>query len=493
MKVFKHTLIALLVAVSATSCEEWIVDVEPSTSLSGEVVLNSADGVAAVRASMYSKMRASFDFTTEYFIGASSQADELRLRPTRTRFQDLNIITDNDGNTTGIATWGDAYNVIQDANLLISAVPEGVVPAATLDRYRGEALAIRAFVMHHMVRSLGYEPTQTAARGFDLGIVLRTEPTLTVDDADIRPRSTVAEVYTQIRNDLRDAEALLAGVAPTNANNVFANVSFVQGVAARVELYAGNWAQARDKAAAAIASSGRSLASTAAAVDGLFNPAGASEAIFRVVVDPATEPIAGSNINSGPAGYTSDQWVAQIPTQKLMALYEAGDHRLGWYETCRIRAQNNQAVTNCAPTNTGNLMITKFYGAKGNFADDLPYMRLAELYLIQAEATAKAANSADAGLTALNALRTARNASTVAAGTFASLTAFEDYILEERMRELVAEGHRFFDLKRLGRDIPNTAPNSIKLRFDSHRMLGYIPAGVVSLSEGQILQNPGYN
>jgi len=235
------------------------------------------------------------------------------------------------------------------------------------------------------------------------------------------------------------------------------------------------------------------LASTAGAVDALFLPAGSSEAIFRVVVDASTEPIAGSNINNGPAAYTSDQWIAQIPTQKLMALYEAGDHRLGWYETCVIRAQNNQAVTNCAPTNTGNLMITKFYGAKGNFADDLPYMRLAELYLIQAEATAKAANSPDAGLTALNALRTARNASTVAAGTFADITAFEDYILEERMRELVAEGHRFFDLKRLGRDIPNTAAGSIKLRFDSHRMLGYIPAGVVSLSQGQILQNPGYN
>lgn len=493
MKVFKHTLIALLVAVSATSCEEWIVDVEPSTSLSGEVVLNSADGVAAVRASMYSKMRASFDFTTEYFIGASSQADELRLRPGRTRFQDLNIITDNDGNTTGISTWGDAYNIIQDANLLINAVPDGVLPEATRDRYRGEALAIRAFVMHHAVRTLGYEPTQTAARGFDLGIVVRTEPTQNVTDADNRPRSTVADVYTQIRTDLGDAETLLAGIAPTNANNVFANVAFVQGLGARVELYAGNWAGARDKAAAAIASSGRLLASSAAGVDALFTTGGASEAIFRVVVDPATEAIAGSNVNSGPAGYTSDQWVAQIPTQKLMALYEAGDHRLGWYEPCTIRAQGNTALTNCAPTNSGNLMITKFYGSKGNFADDLPYMRLAELYLIQAEATAKAANDPDAGLTALNALRTARNASAVTAGTFANMTAFEDYILEERMRELAAEGHRFFDLKRLGRDIPNTTAGSIKLRFDSHRMLGYIPAGVVSLSQGQILQNPGYN
>jgi hypothetical protein len=490
MTKLKHSLFVALLALGVMSCEDILTDVKPATALTGEAVLSSAAGVEALRASMYSKIRANFGYTTLYLLGPSALADETRNRPGQSRFDDLNTNSSTDGRTSSLTEWGGTYSIILDANLLINSIPDGVVPAATKDRYRGEALAIRAFVMHHLARTLGYEPTQTAARGFDLGIVLRTTPTIVAADADNRPRATVAETYTQIRTDLAEAKTLLAGLTATNTNNVYANLNFVQALEARVELYAGNWSAASTAAQAAITGSGRSLANTSAAVTNMFARASAVETIFRITPNANTEQIGGSNVNNGPAAYTSDQWVAQIPTQKVLSLYEAGDHRLGWYIPCFNRA-GNAAAAGCPTINTAGLALAKYYGRNTNLSDDLHYMRLGELYLIWAEAAAKAANDPNAGVAALTTLRTARGASAVPAGALTDMTAFENFVLEERMRELIGEGHRFYDLKRLGRDIVNV-DNSVKIRADSYRMLGYIPAGVISLPGSLITQNPGY-
>lgn len=490
MTKLKHSLFVAFLALGVMSCEDILTDVKPSTSLTGETVLSTASGVEALRASMYSKIRANFGYTTLYLLGPSALADETRNRPGQSRFDDLNTNSSTDGRTSSLTEWGGTYSIMLDANLLINSIPDGLFPAATKDRYRGEALAIRAFVMHHLVRTLGYEPTQTAARGFDLGIVLRTTPTIVAADADNRPRSTVAETYTQIRADLAEAKTLLAGVTATNTNNVYANLNFVQALEARVELYAGNWSAASTAAQAAITGSGRSLANTSAAVTNMFARASAVETIFRITPNANTEQIGGSNVNNGPAAYTSDQWVAQIPTQKVLSLYEAGDHRLGWYIPCFNRA-GNAAAAGCPTINTAGLALAKYYGRNTNLSDDLHYMRLGELYLIWAEAAAKAANDPNAGVAPLNTLRAARGASATPAGALTTLAAFEDFILEERMRELIGEGHRFYDLKRLGRDIVNV-DNSVKIRADSYRMLGFIPTGVITLPGSLITQNPGY-
>lgn len=488
MNKLKYLKYLLVVGIFAfIGCNDFLEKPSPATSVPGEQVLTSEEGVVSLRASMYSRLRASFDYSTEYFVGPSAFADETRNRPGSTRFQGLNEAVGTDGDTNGLSSYSDTYEIILDANLLISGVQDGVLDQATLNRYRGEAYALRAMAFHHLARALSYEPGQEQG-GWTEGIVLVTTPTQDIADVGPKARASVSEVYSQILSDLTEARNLLSGV---NSDNTYITEAFVDGLTARVNLYAGNWGAANTAAGDAISNSGRSLENTDSGVANMFDETagGHPEAIFKVVVNPDTEPIAGSNVNNGLAAYTAEQWSAQLPTNVVLDSYEAADYRLGWYAPC-FDSFNGAAESDCADVNDEGFELQKFNGELGNLADDIPYMRIAEMYLIQAEAAAKDANSVAAGIGPLNTLRTARNASTVAAADFADLEEFEDFILQERIRELVSEGHRFWDLKRLGRDIPNT-DGSTKIRYDSYRILDDIGAGNIS-SNPELVENPGY-
>ncbi|WP_428236231.1 RagB/SusD family nutrient uptake outer membrane protein [Gracilimonas sp.] len=497
LKTFKYALVAVLMAGFA-SCDSLLDDVEPSLSVSGELVLTTEDGVNALRASMYSKIRENFDMTTGYFVGPSAFADETRNRPSSTRYQALNSATGTSGGTTHLDNWG-LYEIIQDANLMIGGVEDGVVDAATLEQYRGEALALRAFAMHNMVRVYGYEPGNFGVgpeANWNAGIIIRTEPVLDVSDANLRPRSTVDDVYAQILSDLSTAKTLLSGF---NSDNTYVTEAFVDGLMARVNLYAGNWAAAASAAQNAIDNFSGTLMDTQETIENMFFEGSSGgnhpEALFKIVINPDTENNtgAGTFANNGPATYTSDGFLAQLPTQFLIDQYGAGDFRNGWYLPCAQTMINTglASPTGCDQVNTGGLASVKFNGGKGQSVDDLPMMRVSEMYLIRAEALAKDANSAAAGLAPLQTLRDARNAGIVPASALTDLDAFEDFILEERMRELSIEGHRFYDLKRLARDVRNP-DGSIKMRADSYRILADLGSGLINVND-LLVENPGYN
>jgi starch-binding outer membrane protein, SusD/RagB family len=485
----KLTGVAILLA-GLMGCNDILENVEPPTSVSFEVALSNADAVLAVRASMYSAMRASFDYTTQLMIGPGALADETYNRPGSTRFNNLNEAIGTSG-TVHLTAFGSSYGIIRNANLLIGGIQPGAVTDAQANQFRGEALAIRSFAYFNLARTYGYEPGRTGMgpqANWNQSAILRLVPTLDIAQAAPQARATVDEVYAQILSDLAEAKTLLAG---QNANNAYVTEAFIDGLRARVNLYAGNWAAAATAAQAAISNSGRSLVNTAAGVNTMFNQRN-PEALFEIVVNPNTEPIGGNNTNDGLAAYTSIQWVAQVPTNAVVSLYDAADFRLlGWYDDC-VTAQRGlgAAAVGCDAINTISSSLTKWNGYKGNLADDIPYMRVGEMYLIWAEAAAKAANSPASGQTPLQALRDARNAGPIPASALTSMQAFEDFILQERMRELIGEGHRFYDLKRLGRDIPNRN-GTIKIRADSYRILAPFGTGAQNVNP-LLVENPGY-
>jgi len=126
---------------------------------------------------------------------------------------------------------------------------------------------------------------------------------------------------------------------------------------------------------------------------------------------------------------------------------------------------------------------------------DYVLMRLADAYLIRAEARLKQGNKSDAAAD-LNTVRT-RAAWDGKEAEMQITDADVDiyFILEERARELLGENHRWFDLTRTGKLIelvklhnPTSAGN-----IQDHNVLRPIPLDQIDRTSGGYPQNPGYN
>lgn len=200
-------IIGLFITVQA--CSDVLNNTEPSQSVNVHKALNTLSGVKAIRAEMYSIM-SSFNWTTEYMLAPAMLADNLALRPTTNRFSGKAINTE--ANTAG--TWTDtdgyddsAYEIINQANIILKAINKKVVPDELLTQFRGEAYFFRAFAMHQLARVYGYDPGAIPqvgqGAGFNLSIVIRTKPILTEEDATFKGRSTIKETYDQIISDLK--------------------------------------------------------------------------------------------------------------------------------------------------------------------------------------------------------------------------------------------------------------------------------------------------
>ena len=150
--------------------------------------------------------------------------------------------------------------------------------------------------------------------------------------------------------------------------------------------------------------------------------------------------------------------------------------------------------------------ITKYMGDKTDVvsATNVKIIRLSEIYLIAAEsALKKITPDKSASVTYLNAIR-ARAKGLEPASIVSTNEQLETLILNERSKELIAEGHRFFDLIRLGKTIyfddPSTKFNepvlstsgrTTSLNWDYGKIILPIPDYEMNANP-QMKQNPAY-
>ena len=174
-----------------------------------------------------------------------------------------------------------------------------------------------------------------------------------------------------------------------------------------------------------------------------------------------------------PAG-DQESW---SPVNALLNLYTGND----------IRADEYRVIRN------GSIVLGKYFAkstASGNpdGVVDFKVYRTAEMYLIRAEAYARLGMDAE-GLADLNDLRAARNANT----GFETGAELETAIQTERRKELVVEGHRFFDLKRTVRVVSRTQDCASWCTLPpDHRGWAFPIPQTEMLANPNMEQNPGY-
>ncbi len=338
------------------------------------------------------------------------------------------------------------YRLIGNANIAITSIDNAAGTQAERNQIKGEALGLRAFSYFNLVQLYGKRYDGAAKPNSQLGVPLVLTPT-----TEGLPRATVEDIYTQINKDLADAAGLLTS-ARTYKSHI--NLEVVKGLQARVALVQQNWAAAATFAADA--RKGSSLMSETQYLDG-FADVGNPEWIwgfdhledqsefFGAYHSYISNNFNSSNIRLTPKAINSVVY-NQIPATDVRSKM--------WIRT--PTAAN--AVT--PPGGVRVPFMNQKFRLPGtpstSTMGDVPYMRTAEMYLIEAEAQARLGKNTESAKLLFD-LNTKRDAAyKLSTSTDTKLI---DEILFTRRVELWGEGHRFLDLKRMNLPLNRNGAN----------------------------------
>lgn len=362
--------------------------------------------------------------------------------------------------------WRTLYNQIYSANAVVSAV-DPATEDPTLQYYLAQALAYRAFDYHALAQL--YQFTYATHKSAPCVPLVLAENSDEVAAAGGAPRSTVEEVYTQILSDLNAAIALLekTSVAPAagRAGKKYFSVGAAYGLRARVHLTMQNWAQAAADAQSAITKSGATPYSRTDVAQPSFATADDNAWLLAVIVEEGDRVVTTgicnwpSHMGSLNYGYASvGAW--RCISQKLYKSIPETDVRKGWWLDANGRSVNLNSQQQDYITNTAGAYPytqVKFAPYQGVIyqdvnANDIPLMRVEEMYLILAEAQAMAGDAATGAATLQSFVSTYRDpAYTVKAG--ATKEEVQTAVYNQRRIELWGEGMSYFDLMRLQKGV----------------------------------------
>lgn len=470
----KYIRIALAgtLLLGASGCSDLFVT-EPKQSVSPTVALQDITGIRSLIISIYDRLQPNTYYGARMMIGPDILADNVRLTNSNSNRYFNERINAPGSHLQQI--WDQCYPAINEANFIIASIDGSNTTQLEKDQIKGEALFLRGLLYFDLARVFAYEPTKVI-KNFNLGLIIRTEPTTNVLQADFRERSTVEQVYTQVESDLKAAiTALPVSATAAAATRLRGNKGAAQALLARLYLYWEKYPLAIQAATDAMASTGARFVTGAqyvAAFTSVPNP----ESLFELNYIQATESL-GSNesLHSLTTNLTTGNWGDVVPTTELLNLYEAADvRRSGMFYAA---TKGGEAV----------FFSRKYTATQGPFTSNVPIIRYSELLLIRAEAYA-ASGDATKALADLNQVRTRSGATAIAATVTGQ--ALMDAIMTERRLELVLEGHRFFDLKRKGMTITK-ANLSAPVPYDDFRILAPLPVGQTQLNT-KLRQNPGY-
>jgi hypothetical protein len=494
----KKIFLTGFLAIAFFSCD---LETSDEASLTPGLALNNAAGVQSATLSAYRRLWEFDFFGQQANLHGDAFADNIEIINRTGRYEQEWI------NGVGVYAdrWAVAYRAINDANFVLkylplldtlntTRVPKTTPATATsfwaddyLNHLKGEALFVRSLSLMELLRVYSYEPGKEV-NGFDLGVVLRDTPTEKVSDNDNRSRSTNLECYQFVERDLLEAisvlktSAQLAGAGAWPAalgtyNSIFrANKATAHALLARLYLYWGRYADADAQATAALSFLTVTAPVAAGSYVGSWSVTIHPESVFELEIRPTDfSGVSGPNdsMHSMTQNALSGSQYVMAASAELIAAHEAGDVRRNVYTTTAATLNKPQ--------------VRKWQGEKGAFVENIPVIRRSELYLIQAESRARLGNDAGAQ-TAVNTIRTNRGlaATTTTGATLIAL------IMNERRVEFAFEGHRFFDFKRLGLDIPKPVAAGVPtLPYSDFRILQQIQNDQVILNPN-LKQNPGY-
>lgn len=429
---WKVRIFAIAFLFGAIGCRKMIEVPPPSTSInSGNVFALDATAVGAVN-SLYGSGKVNI---SEFYLCAGLLADEVDLyvNPGEFPFYYQNALNATMSNNP----WSSIYYSIFTANSAIDGLnSSSTLTPSVKQQLLGETKFVRAYLYFYLINLYG-----------DVPLVLTTDPEVN----RLLPRSAQAVVYAQIEQDLKEAQGLLSksflngSLTSNSSDRVRPTYWAATALLARVYLYERKFSEAISQSSIIISNSTQfSLPS----LNDTFLK-NSSETIWALQPLPSGPPFntpEGANFVLPSTGPSDNAEYPFYLSNNVVNAFEKGDARKSsWIGTVSV-GSNNYAYANKYKADRNQVAVTEYEIV----------LRLAEQYLIRAEANARLGNVAES-IDDLNVLRTrARAAATVAVpnplpNLPTGLSQVQLYVAieHERQVELFTEfGHRWLDLKR---------------------------------------------
>jgi hypothetical protein len=430
--------------ILATGCEDMLTE-NPTTFLAPES-LTTVEGAEATLFAAYEGLQNGNYYKGQFWAGLEYQNDFQHTRGSRTPHGFYNLDTRNIGRISGV--WARIYSSINRTNQIISSFPELDFDEEIKGQWIAEARVLRALHYFNLVRIWG-------------GVPLRIEPLEDLSNTGLA-RSTVAETYAQIVNDLN--EAINSNFLPTDyASSQLgrASVHAARTLLAHVHLTNGNWADAANLAQQVINSGQFQLESDMYMI---FSPEDVTHSgdIWSIKY-ARIEPIGSSwqqMFTAGKGtGYAARTWFTNIgiTTHPILANWDDSDERkaLNLYDT-DPQTVEGKTLSAAVPMLFKKYIDKDFVGRSGH-GNDFQLYRYADALLIFAEADCR--EKGNPGAEAYDAVNQIRrraygvDLNVPAPGIDLEGLSKDDFIeavMVERAHEFMLEAKRWFDIIRNG-------------------------------------------
>lgn len=446
----KKLLYILIPFIGFSGCKKALEETAYSNTYTKDFYSNAAEAEAAITA-VYGALYGMYNSGAPFFASDWS-ADQtfprnVVGRNTLTQFSyDPAYSVQNSfgrSNESPLEIWKRAYQAIESANWVINKVPGTNMETVRRDNIVGEAYFLRAFFHWTLTKNFG-------------SIVVKTNPTNSIDNSVVG-KSSIADVYTQIFDDLSKAEQLLPDYAASFVKGRVSKQS-AQLLHAKAALYNEKWADALKSAQAVIDSKKYTLVPS---FTDLFTAAkkdlARQEVLFDVELNNTTNPIRQSQIHyfyapNGSSDYNKGGAGGIYVYSKFYNSFITGDKRKDLLAT----TYTNTAGAVIAQANIDTRLQTKDLVLMGKYKDpnsvgayasnNIYLLRLADAYLIAAEAEARLNGATSNAYSYIKTVRDRAGIANLTAGL--SQQAFIDSTLQERSWEFYGEGDRWYDLTR---------------------------------------------
>jgi starch-binding outer membrane protein, SusD/RagB family len=445
---------AILLLIFCSGCGKFMELPLPENVSPAEIIFSNDSSAREAMAGLYYKiMNTQSLLNGSISIYAGLSADELKCNSTKAdEVQFYNNALSSQNGAVLTYLWKSGYYDIHFANTCIEKLAESSgVSEVIKKQYTGEAKLIRGLCYWYLVNLFGDIPLTTSAK---------------VSEKMFLNRAPAYWVFLQIQDDLKHAMSLL----PMENSNTIPGKYAAITLLARTACYLKEWVKAENYATSVITAGRFALVSD---INKVFSSE-SSEIIFQ--------------LPSASTGFSTFEGFSFIPasgsslpafslSNSLMNSFEANDQRKSnWVKSALVNGQLYYYPFKCKIRKTPSQL------------ENNVILRLAELYLIRAEARARLGNISGA-VADLNILRNRAGLDSISSGI--ALHEFLKQIDQERKLEFFAEwGHRWFDLKR-NKQIDDTLKVNKGTNWQPTDKLYPIPHSEMQTNP-KLIQNEGY-